>query len=61
MFNSDRADALRDAAKALEHRAEYNMDRTQGWSADRIAANNKLISQSRELWALWDKELVGEN
>jgi hypothetical protein len=43
------ADALREAARQLEHQAEFNMSRTVRWSAARQAENNRLISQSREL------------
>lgn len=49
-----RAEALREAAESLEHSAEFNLDRTRGWSAAEIAENNRMISQSRELWDRYD-------
>lgn len=56
-----RVQALRAASAEFEHRAEFNAGITVRWSPARQAANNRLISQSRELSDRADaleKELV---
>ncbi len=53
-------DGLRDAARALEHGAEFNETETLGWTPAERAANNRLISQSRELFERADKLRVCE-
>lgn len=55
------ADALREAARDIEHDCEYDngvvtgyYKGTRPWSADRIAENGRKITQSRALHARAD-------
>lgn len=48
------ADALREVARTIEHGCEFNVSRTLRWSAARQAENNRLVGQSRELYARAD-------
>jgi hypothetical protein len=50
-----RAEKVSEVALSLEHDAEFNANETMGWSRARQADNNRLITQSRELFALADR------
>jgi len=46
--------ALREAAIAMEHECEFNVNETLGWSRTRQRDNNLRITWSRELHARAD-------